>query len=319
MKKHVISCSESYQNNIGRGSVILIKGKPEPDGRKLYATTITGYTEIKPGIKMVFLGDQMYRVIWKNGQFFGRKIDIRGEEGLMGVLNLKRPGTPSIVLNHNKTPFHWMTLKNLDIGTALREIGSRLFSHDLILESVESESIFREVAKCLLKDPSSMLKIQSIEFDGGSAFDEPNEYVDGTSYSETEWGALMSFSLSDRATSQFTSKLQDYGIITGIIDDVLSDFLDVDDSINVDIYFTSELEWYQSYDRGDYWTPPSSEIELEEVSTYIESIMIDEDEYIVDGDVSNLNPHLEDLYKKLSSIMQEAEPSDLDKLASSKT
>jgi len=126
MKKHVISFNEAYRSPIGKGSVLLIKGKPETDGRRLYATRISGHAEIKPGLFMVFLNDEIYRVIHKgNGNMAGRRVDIRNEEALKGVLNLRNEGNPSIVLNHNKTPFHWMTLKHLDIGSALRELGPR--------------------------------------------------------------------------------------------------------------------------------------------------------------------------------------------------
>jgi hypothetical protein len=137
MNKHIKKYSERLYENIGRGSVVLIKGRPTPNGRRLYATTITGYAEIKPGLAMVFLGDQIYQVLYKEEKFFGAKVDYVGEDGLKGVLNLKNPGSPSLVLNHNKTPYHWMTLKHLDIGSALRELGHRLFDHELILESDE--------------------------------------------------------------------------------------------------------------------------------------------------------------------------------------
>ena len=138
MNKYIKSISEALniEHVIGRGSVLLIKGKPTPEGRKLYVTTITGWTEFMPGSKMVFIGDVIYRVIHKGGdKFSGRKVSISNEDGLKGVLNMKNPGRPSLVLNHNKTPFHWTTLKHTDIGSALRSIGGRLFDHELILES----------------------------------------------------------------------------------------------------------------------------------------------------------------------------------------
>ena len=139
MKNHVKSFSNRVYENIGRGSVIFIKGRPTDGGRKLYATTIDGWTEVRPGLKMVFLGNQIYQVVMKSGKFFGRKISYSGEDGLKGVLNLKNPGRPTLVLNHNKTPFHWITLKHLDIGSAIREVGNRLITHEMILES-KSES-----------------------------------------------------------------------------------------------------------------------------------------------------------------------------------
>jgi len=135
MNKHVLTFSQIINESIGFGSVLLIKGKASNNGRYLYATTVKGSIEIKPGLKMVFIGDEIYRVINKEGKFFGRKISYGSEDGLKGIFNMRNPGKPSIVLNHNKTPFHWITLKFNDIGSALRELGPRLFSHELILES----------------------------------------------------------------------------------------------------------------------------------------------------------------------------------------
>ena len=135
MNKHILTFSQIINESIGVGSVLLIKGKQSSNGRYLYATIIKGSVEIKPGIRMVFIGDEIYRVINNDGRFFGRKISYGSEEGLKGIFNMQNPGKPSIVLNHNKTPFHWITLNFTDIGSALREIGSRLFSHELILES----------------------------------------------------------------------------------------------------------------------------------------------------------------------------------------
>ena len=139
--RYVSPYHQKLNESIGRGSVLLIKGRPVENGRHLYVTQITGYAEIKPGIKMVFLGDQIYRVKYRDGNFIGKKVYIKQDENLASVLNLKNPDRPSIVLNHNKTPFHWSTLKHTDIGTALRELGPGLFDHDLILEQEEAEDL----------------------------------------------------------------------------------------------------------------------------------------------------------------------------------
>jgi hypothetical protein len=139
--RYVSPYHQKLNESIGRGSVLLIKGRPVENGRHLYVTQITGYAEIKPGIKMVFLGDQIYRVKYRDGNFIGKKVYIKQDENLASVLNLKNPDRPSIVLNHNKTPFHWSTLKHADIGTALRELGPGLFDHDLILEQEEIEDV----------------------------------------------------------------------------------------------------------------------------------------------------------------------------------
>jgi len=130
--KHVKDIYETMINlpkKIGRGSVVLIKGAPKDHGKYLYVTTIKDFIEIKPGVKMVRLNTPIKRVIVKDGdKFYGRLVDFRREDGLIDVLNTKNPGTVSLVLNNNKTPYHWITTKHTDIGQALRSIQSMLFS-----------------------------------------------------------------------------------------------------------------------------------------------------------------------------------------------
>ena len=134
--KHIESIYEQLNipKQMGVGSVLLVKGRPTAEGRYLYVTTITGSVEIRPSLRMVFTSKRVYRVKYYDGKFFGSEIDYRGEDGLKGVFNMKNQGKPSLVLNHNKTPFHWETLKHTDIGTALRSLGSKLFSHEYILK-----------------------------------------------------------------------------------------------------------------------------------------------------------------------------------------
>ena len=277
MKKHVISYNESYQNSIGKGSVILIKGKPENDGRRLYATTITGYAEIKPGLKMVFISDTIYRVIYKgDDNFSGRRVSIKNEDSLKSVLNLRNPGRPSIVLNHNKTPYHWITLKHLDIGSALRDIGPGLMSHDLILEKneyIESNPIDLEIVieglRYILDKNSSKFTMDKFEIDGTNDFLEPDSE---SSSSKFDWYLTLFFNVKPEF-KEFENKLIDAGIISGLGSE-LSSLLDEPDYIEISLDFSAEVVWESWYDPGDYNTPPSGESELvdsESSLTYISS------------------------------------------------
>lgn len=282
MKKHVISYSESNQTYIGKGSVVLIKGKPETDGRRLYATYITGYAEIKPGIKMVFLGDQIYRVIYKgDNSFFGRKVDIRGEEGLMGVLNLRNNGTPSIVLNHNKTPFHWLTTRFTDIGAALRSLGPQLFSHDLILESEELnkppvilDRIFIETMKALLKKDSPDVSVKSISIEGdGETYFGDSEGPEESGSAQFDWSLQVEV---DPISNDLRQEMADQGLITGIMDPLLSDFLDVSDSTMIEIWFDSTSDWHVWYDPGSYYEPPEGGAEMRDIENDVTHIYMDD-------------------------------------------
>lgn len=191
MNKHIKGFSDLVYENLGMGSVLLIKGAPTHLGRRLYATTIKGYSQLNPGMTMVFLGDQIYQVIYKNGRFFGARVDYTGEDGLKGIFNLKNPGVPSLVLNHNKTPYHWITTKHADIGSALREVGDRLFDHEIILESSDDmpkaeyvspeRTIALEFMKLLVGEPSILL-INQVEEDNATSYSweiESDDWNDG--------------------------------------------------------------------------------------------------------------------------------------------
>jgi len=323
MKKHVISYSESNQTQIGRGSVILIKGKAEQDGRKLYATTITGYAEIKPGVKMIFLGDQMYRVIYKEDRFFGRKVDVGGEQGLMGVLNLRNNGIPSIVLNHNKTPFHWITTGFTDIGSALRELGPRLFSHDLILESDEYkvppvlDRIFVETMKVLLKKGSSEVSIKSLDIEGnGTTYFGDDEGPEESGSVEFEWILNIEVDVLESSTD-LKDELVNQGIITGIIDPLLSDFLDVSDTIMISIDFESVSDWYVWYDPGSYMEPPDGGSEMNDIENDVTQIYIADWEYaVLPGHTKSMSSEADELLTEFMKKVSGFDGYDFNKMIS---
>ena len=281
MNKHVLTFSQIINESIGVGSVLLIKGKPSSDGRYLYATTIKGSIEIKPGIKMVFIGDEIYRVINKEGRFFGRKISYGSEEGLKGIFNMKNPGRPSIVLNHNKTPFHWITLKFNDIGSALREIGPRLFSHELILESdIDAQDNNQERQKelydtiCLeilkaISGQESKVSPKSIVLEDEAWEDDLGEIEDG--YDTFEWYANMEIYLDPNKFREYERELADLELGGDFMD-----MLDVQNNIEVSILFESDVSVRHIHERGDYYEPDYYETELESADTGIMSIVIDD-------------------------------------------
>lgn len=273
MNRHVKSYSEKLNESIGRGSVLLIKGKPMQDGRYLYVTTIDGFAEIKPGLKMVFLSDTIYRVIYKGeNKFSGRKVDYRGEDGLKGIFNMRNPGRPSIVLNHNKTPFHWLTLKHTDIGKALRELGPRLFSHDLILESNENQLtpqqyIVHEMLKEITGRESNIIikKVEISEDYDLSDFRSDAEQSENSTYEE-QWEMFVYLTLKeDNLPPSVESEYSE-----SIEGEMFSDMgVDVDEII-VSLSMNTTAELKHSYDPGDYYTPSYSETEIIDINTYID-------------------------------------------------
>jgi len=322
MNKHILPYSEKLNESIGRGSVLLIKGRPTKEGRFLYVTTINGYAEIKPGIKMVFIGDTIYRVIHKGGnKFSGRKVSYNGEDGLKGVFNMKNPGKPSVVLNHNKTPFHWLTLKHLDVGTALREIGPRLFDHELILESEgqssESDSksfLLREVIKLITGQPN-VLKLVGVNVDAGG--DELSEASDGEEYVsgyETDV-ALTLISEPEQVEPQHVDYLGKLGLFPtdlgiGVISDEDRQLLGLSneaDGLLFNIRYTTDAHVAHRYDGGDHWTSPSSDTEV----TDVESMLAEEDPFFIEGDDVTIPADLQADIDIYNEMIYDSEPSDI--------
>jgi hypothetical protein len=123
MKKHVTSYFD-LNETVGRGSILFVNGVGlEP---KLYATHVLSSASIRGNAKMLFLSNEFYRIVSKDGRLHPIRVNFRNDESLMGALNLKVPGRISIVTNHNKTPYHWKTLKHSSIYSALREIDQEL-------------------------------------------------------------------------------------------------------------------------------------------------------------------------------------------------
>ena len=292
-------------------SVLLIKGKAEQEGRKLYVTTITGQVEIRPGIKMVFLGDQIYRVVYREERFFGKKVDANGEEGLKGVLSLKNQGVPSIVLNHNKTPYHWITTGFTDIGDALRNLGPKLFSHDIILESVNSEippvmdRVLIETMKAILKkEPADVeVEIADIEMEDVEVPEESGIY-------EWLWDAYLSVTVEDG--TGLKDELVDQGIIIDILDPVTADFLDISNDIEIKIKVSTTVTWSVSRSFSEGY-----EAEMTSIRNLVESVQVGDHLFV---DVENGIDRMSDEATKMLNEFEEkiyrfSSPSDFWKLA----
>jgi hypothetical protein len=289
MNRHIKKFSDKLYENIGRGSVLLIKGRPTENGRRLYATTINGYSEVRPGVVMTFLGDQVYQVVRKDGKYYGVKVDYQGEDGLKGVLNLKNPGRPSIVLNHNKTPYHWMTLKHLDIGSALRELGDRLYDHELILEAYApppalppvDEMILIEFFKTIIgKQGAVLINSVMLNEDPNS---NPNDYTsDRIATEEEDQGHLyctdfewtISYDISingdalDPKQIEAVSRLyedetgrpgEDFIKYTGFIKMMGVEYDKTPSRFTVDINFVTNADAYFTFTRGGYMEPDEVE------------------------------------------------------------
>jgi hypothetical protein len=112
----------------------------------------------------IFLSPNFYRIERKDGRLVGISINYKDQDSLKDSLNLKLPGKISVVLNNNKTPHHWLTLKETEISQALHAIDPVLTAGDYILESVSSNStdefsrkIYGETVDSIFKGGKSVI------------------------------------------------------------------------------------------------------------------------------------------------------------------
>jgi hypothetical protein len=73
--------------------------------------------------KMAILTNQIYRLNMVNHQLKAQGVAWDSEAAKLKSLGLKKG---DVVLNNNKTPLHWRTLKFTDISQALHSIGSEI-------------------------------------------------------------------------------------------------------------------------------------------------------------------------------------------------
>lgn len=317
MNKYILSYSKKLNESIGNGSVLLINGRPMKNGRYLYVTTIKGYVEIRPGLKMVFLGDQIYRVVHKgDNNFSGRKVSYNGEDGLKGVLNMKNPGRPSLVLNNNKTPFHWITLKFTDIGTALRSIGSNLFGHERILESDNedyskiavkaNQFLLNEFLKLALNKKSILKLIDIDKSEYIKKLESVYEVDRDIPVIEIEF--TVDFNVIANK-SDVPAEYINYFEAIGLLDETSSIFDEIDDEdldvlgipsmragANISLIYYSHLKIDHEYEEGDRYSPSYSRVHITDSSNYIYTSEI----YIDGGSVSygKHTPNLLDEYEE---------------------
>ena len=290
MNKYVKLFEEKIsESSMGRGSIILIKGKPEKGKRKLFATHIIGFAEVKPGAVMLFLSDDFYRIKEEDGKLRAVKISYRSEDSLKSVLNLKTPGKISVVRNNNKTPLHWKTLKHTNISSALRDVEGDLLGDDYLFESEGPEyqrinEFYNDVAKAFFRALDGVKnEIVIVEYSSDSDITqkiEDNIDFNETDHGSTEWEA--SFQLLP-----LSQEFEKYATLSNV---------NLNEEIWLDFMFSTEASFNYSYDPGDFWTPPSGDSEVREISTSIEGIFVNGDEVALDEELA---PILSNFQKKI--------------------
>lgn len=303
MTKYIKSYSD-INESIGRGSVILIKGKPEGGKKKLYATHVLGAAEISHGATMLFLSDDFYRIKEDDGKLKALKISYRSEDSLKAVLNLKSPGKISVVKNNNKTPFHWKTTKHTVLHTALKEVESEILKDSYILESEQDTSerdrMWNEFSSLVQKRTMNTIFLgqkqidvlnYTITKDIAEKAMEQGEQSNRRSSTVVEWEMDCTVRLR---SSDFNPYLE---------------YFEYDDRVvDVTFIFHSAIELQTDHDPGDYWTPPYSETNVGDVETEISETYIDgTSDY--GGD-----PELIEIIKKSDAVVDNFLDDDLEKL-----
>lgn len=267
------------ESTIGRGSIVLIKGKPEKGKRKLFATHIVGFAELKPGAVMLFLSDDFYRIREDDGKLKAVKISYYNEDSLKRVLNLKTPGKISVVRNNNKTPLHWKTLKHTSLTSALKEVERDLIEDDYLFESEVTDDVAlfnefsNEVSKALLRALEGARG--EITITDYKATDDIVNQIEGdidfneTRQGETEWEA-------------------DYFLLT--IDHRFKKYevLELPSEIIVGFSFSTEASFNYLYYPGDYLTPPSSDSEVDEIETELVAMYVEGEEFEQDAELKEM-------------------------------
>ncbi len=110
-----------------QGGILLVKGAAMENGlQRLYAVATRNIIELPNGAKMAILSEEFYRLKYDgDGNLKAFRVAWKNEPSLAKMLSFKNHKI-SVVLNNNKTPFHWETLQFKNVGMMLNKIGSQI-------------------------------------------------------------------------------------------------------------------------------------------------------------------------------------------------
>ena len=300
MNKHISNYPTWLNESVGSGSVVLIKGKEEGGKRKLFATHVKGSSEPRPGVTMLFLSDDFYRIIEVDGKLKAVKIGYRSDDSLKSTLNLKSPGKISVVKNNTKTPFHWKTLKHTNLASALREVEpSILGESEYLFESVDPdfrEKMITEYSNYILKKTLRSAffgtdDVYALEYSVDSSIKSMVNDADESAIHDLEWEASIDvFDPSEEV-------------------DPYLEYFEAAQPIRIAMTFSSDIDLEIEYDRGDYDTPASSYSSISDITTKLTEIYLEGDaclERVQD-------PELKQLISEVRELILNWEDTDLEK------
>lgn len=290
MAKYIKSYDASLTESLGVGSIVLIKGKNEAGRRKLYATHVVGYTELRPGAVMLFLSDDFYRIVREGDVLKPVRIAFRSEESLRSELRIKSPGTISVVRNNSKTPFHWKTLKHINLISALREVTPDILADNYIVESVEDEEnsrLFTEFWEMAVIDTLSAIffeesGIEIIDYRISEGLEDAvsNSFENEQVNSPAEWDTDFTVFFK---SAKYTPYLKHFNL---------------DRTDQVTIFFKTDFHLEFKHYPGSYYTPPDVDADFELLGTEIQDILL------AGSSPNELTPAIVELLKKIEPIVQ---------------
>lgn len=292
--KHILPYT-ALNENVGRGSILFIKGKEEGGQRKLFATHILGYSEFKPGVKMFFLPQDFYRIKMVDGEIRAVKVGL-SDSALRSVLNIKAPGKISIVQNNKKTPWHWESLKHTNIGSAIRALEDKVKADDFILEQSDSgreakfDLLYNHLVKKVIK----------------SAFLGEKENIVFTDYHVAR---DLSSSINDASESGSINEEWDVNFTFLYLGKEHRDLLEefgIDQIIDIDLYFNSEAYVKVYHDPGDRETPPSWDVDVQSVETEL-----NDDQIYLEGSTGTPDSELNGLIYQVKKMVNSMDDSDV--------
>jgi hypothetical protein len=267
-----------------QGSVILIKAKESNGVTKLFATYVTGGIVLPHGATMLFLENNFFRIVKRDGQMIPVKTSFLGDPQLKKALNLTSPNKIGIVLNNNKTPFHWITLKHTNIRTAIQEIEPALLNSEYLFESALDQANLEEIQNqfCLdiaksffrelLGQRAGILILEKDISDTDQIINDEaaKEEESGRYDIEFDWDAHFKI-------LPYSNKFEPY-------QQLLGDTKEVD----LDLYFSSYAAVETRLDRGSYWEPPSFDVDVIGISGILSQIFVNGLECQPDDELTDL-------------------------------
>ena len=296
--KHILKYSE-LNENVGQGSIVFIKGKADKSGkRKLFATHILGYSELKPGARMFFLPQDFYRIKIVDGEVKAVKVGL-SDAALKSTLNINpSSGKISVVQNNAKTPWHWRSLKHTSLASAIRDLEQEIKMGDYLLEQTERAepadftTLYNHIIKKILSVAVLGEEDPELVFTGFKVSDSLQNKID-----DAEESGFVNSEIEIEFTCIYVG--QEHR-------EMLNEF-DMGPILDASLYLNCEAYLKVYSHPGSYDTPPEWDVEVKSVETTL-------DDAYLEGANAKADSELQQVWNEASSRIKEMDEADLESL-----